>query len=181
MTRLQRAALLVSLIDAMRDNESWCGETNVQKATYFLQELLEVPLGFDFVLYKYGPYSFDLAEELTSLRADLILELKVRDLRYGASYVSGEMGNFVIERFTKTIGLYSGKIKFVAAWLGSRRVPELERLATALYVRLTKSSANARTRAEMLTQLKPHVSAIDAAEAVKEIDKMFEKTKQLIE
>ena len=78
MKRLQQAAILVSLIEALEKKDSWCGETNVQKATYFLQELFGVPLGFKFILYKYGPYSFDLSEKLTYLCADSILDLEVR-------------------------------------------------------------------------------------------------------
>ena len=69
MERLQRAAVLLSLIEQLKDRGSWCGDTHIQKTTYFLQELLKVPLGFEFILYKHGPYSFDLEDEITALRA----------------------------------------------------------------------------------------------------------------
>jgi len=70
MDRLRRAALLTQLIERLRRRGSWCGETHVQKATLFLQDLTRIPMGFDFILYKHGPFSFDLRDELTSLRAD---------------------------------------------------------------------------------------------------------------
>ena len=60
MERLQRAAILTELMDRLRADGSWCGETHVQKATYFLQEVLGVQTGFEYILYKHGPYSFDL-------------------------------------------------------------------------------------------------------------------------
>jgi uncharacterized protein YwgA len=60
MDRLRRAAILTRLIEQLRNGGSWCGETHVQKATFFLQELLNVPLSLDFILYKHGPFSFDL-------------------------------------------------------------------------------------------------------------------------
>lgn len=66
MKRLQRDAVILSLIENLRAKGSWCGETHIQKATYFVQELLRVPLEFEFVLYKHGPYSFDLSDELTA-------------------------------------------------------------------------------------------------------------------
>ena len=70
MDRFDRAAVLTELADRLRANGSWTGETHLQKATYVLQELLMVPLNFEFVFYKHGPFSFDLREELTSMRAD---------------------------------------------------------------------------------------------------------------
>jgi hypothetical protein len=66
MNRLQRAALLTELADKLREQGSWCGETHLQKATYFLQTLRLVPTGYDFILSKFGPFAFDLAEETIS-------------------------------------------------------------------------------------------------------------------
>ena len=60
MDRLRRAALLTRLIQRLRDRGSWCGETHLQKASLLLQDLTGVPLGFDYILYKHGPFSFDL-------------------------------------------------------------------------------------------------------------------------
>lgn len=84
MERLAREAVLLSLVEKLRQAGSWCGETHVQKATYFLQEVAGVPLGFPFILYKHGPFSFDLRDELTAMRADGFLTLEPRD-PYGAS------------------------------------------------------------------------------------------------
>jgi hypothetical protein len=52
-----RQVVLLSLLETMGARGSWCGETHVQKCTYFLQEALDVPLGLSFVLYKHGPFS----------------------------------------------------------------------------------------------------------------------------
>src|SRR5262249_25119884 len=78
MERLQRATVLLALIEELRDGGSWGGETHLQKAVYLLQELFQVPLGFDFVLYRHGPYSFDLADEVTALQADQLLATQLR-------------------------------------------------------------------------------------------------------
>src|SRR6266508_496167 len=73
MKRLQRAALLTELVEQMRAHDSWCGETHLQKATYFLQELLDVEMDYDFVLYKHGPFSFDLRDELGDFVSDKLI------------------------------------------------------------------------------------------------------------
>ena len=75
-----RAALIACLVAEMRkDNRSWCGETHIQEAVYFLQEITEVPLPFKFILHKHGPCCFKLRDELTNLRAEGWLELEMAD------------------------------------------------------------------------------------------------------
>ena len=44
MERLKRYAIVLSLIEQLRERGGWCGETHIQKTTYFLQNLLKVPL-----------------------------------------------------------------------------------------------------------------------------------------
>src|ERR1017187_9799640 len=101
MTEEQKDVVLLSFIDRLREKGSWCGETHVQKGTYFLQELLHVPLGFDFTFYKHGPYSFDFNDKITSLRADLLLAVKARD-PYGPTILLGENSENFLNRFPKT-------------------------------------------------------------------------------
>ena len=48
MNRMAKAALLMQLLNEMRQRGSWCGETHVQKSVYLLQELFGVPLEFQF-------------------------------------------------------------------------------------------------------------------------------------
>lgn len=181
MRRLQKAATLVSLVKSLGEHGSWCGETNIQKSAFFLQDLTGVPLGFEFVLYKYGPYSFDLTDELTALRADSILALETPDPRYGPSYRPGEMSDFALERFPRTVNRYKERVEFVAKRLGNKGVSELERLATALYVRLRgKGEAGVKARTDKIVKLKPHIRKPEAQQAVHEVDEMWEKAKQLV-
>src|SRR5580700_3742872 len=105
MTEPQKDVVLLSFIECLKENGSWCGETHVQKGTYFFQELMGVPLDFDFILYKHGPYSFDLKDKITALRADLLLTVVSRD-PYGPSIVLGENSSALLERFPKSRKLF---------------------------------------------------------------------------
>ena len=60
MLDVKQTVLVLLLLDQMSKQDSWCGETHVQKCAFFLQEGLEVPLDFEFIMYKYGPFSFEL-------------------------------------------------------------------------------------------------------------------------
>ena len=99
----RRAAILTELMDQLRANGSWCGETHVQKATYFLQEVLGVPTGFEYILYKHGPYSFDLTADLTALRADFLMEFNHRSPGYGPGLVPTPTTRSFASRYPRTL------------------------------------------------------------------------------
>ena len=172
MERLERDVILIRLIDELRGKGSWCGETHVQKATYFLQKMAGVPTEFEFILYKHGPFSFDLRDELAAMRADGLVTLHVQDPMYGPRIVPEDAtASRLKEQFPKTLERHESRIAFVAEKLGDKRVVDLERLATALFI--TKELAptgNASLRAQRINFLKPHVSVADALESIRSVD-----------
>jgi hypothetical protein len=179
MDRLRKAALLTTLIQKLREQGSWSGETHVQKGIFILQELMEVPLEFDFILYKHGPFSFDLRDELTALRADELLSLERQPWPYGPRLAPTERSVNIQSLFSKTVATFENQINFVALKLGGKGVTELERLATALYVtREGESGPSVDERAERLVHLKPHVSLTDARDAIIESDRMSAEAKE---
>jgi len=161
MERLQRAAVVSSLADALLKSGSWCGETHIQKSVYLLQEICTVPTGFEFVLYKHGPFSFDLSNELMSMRADGLLSV-VEQYPYGPKLVPTEAASAVQKRFPKTTAKYAHAVVFIARQVGSKTVTDLEKLATALYVEREHNIDNTDDWARQINTLKPHVS-VDAA------------------
>jgi uncharacterized protein YwgA len=171
MRRPQRTALLGSLCDKLRDHGSWCGETHVQKSVFVLEDMLDLDLDFDFVLYKYGPFSFDLRDELSRLRGLGLLGLEPR-YPYGPRLFNTDAMHEREQRFPRTLSRHENTLDFVASRLGPKSVDELERIATALYVTKRKPSAAADDRAEMLRELKAHVTAEQALAAVEELDDM---------
>lgn len=171
MRRLRKAAVLTRLIQRLGDNESWCGETHIQKATYFLQSLTGVPLEFDFILYKHGPFSFDLRDELTALRADGLLTLESRR-PYGARMTVTKQSDYIQGLHPKTLSKYENQVDFVAKKIGQKGVVELERLATALYVTKNFEDLTVDEKAEKLTSLKPHILLDNARNAVQEVNRL---------
>lgn len=172
MKRLQRAALLTELVEQMHDHNSWCGETHLQKATFFLQELLDVDLGYDFVVYRHGPFSFDLRDELAGFASDKLIRYQPQVPPYGPRITITGEGEKVQQIYPKTLARHADKIAFVAEKLDARGVIDLERLATALYVTLDEPQASVERRAELLRQLKRHIPEAAAVRAVREVDEI---------
>jgi hypothetical protein len=175
MDRLARAAVISRLVEQLRKHGSWSGETHVQKATLFLQELTGTPLDFDFMMYKHGPFSFDLRSELTSMRADELLKLEPQS-KYGPRIATTDQSAYIQRLYSKTLTKFDDSISFVAEKLGNKGVFDLERLATALFVtRRWPADSSVQKRADKLTALKPHVSREDAIAAVNQVDQMIEE------
>ena len=119
MDNLIRWSILLELISELKKEVSWCGETHIQKSTFFLEEMLNVPLELDFIMYKYGPYSFELNDDLTALRAYHYLFIIPQD-PYGVSYSLKDEENKLKKFYKKDIEKYSDKISSAAKFLVKR-------------------------------------------------------------
>ena len=180
MEKLQRSALVLTLARRLKANGSWCGETHIQKTVYFLQELARVPLDYEFILYKHGPYSFDLTEDITAMQANLLLKLEAQPYPYGPSYRITDSGERLERRYASVIDEYNRQIEFIAGSLGNKKVVELERLGTALFVTLEGATdGQAAARIQRIQQLKPHISRNEACDAVSLVDNLIDEAKRL--
>ncbi len=128
-----------------------------------------VPLGLNYIFYKHGPFSFDLNDQLTALRGNSLVELRSH-APYGPHLHTSQTADGYLGLFTKTIGSFGSDMDFVICKLASKNVAELERLSTALYVRMGKPGADDAELAEEMNRLKPHVSVQDALEALREVE-----------
>ena len=175
MNRMKRSALLTRLVQQLREAESWGGETHVQKATYFLQDLMKVPLGFDFILYKHSPYSFDLHDEIAALRGDGLLTFELH-CQYSPHLQPTDLCADIQGHFPKTLARYDSRIRLVAETFGDKGVVQLELLGTALYVTLNYGQS-VPCRADQMTCLKPHILPPQASKAIAEVDRIIADSK----
>lgn len=169
VSNLEQSSLILSLAVALKQNGSWAGETHIQKGGYFLTNLLAVPTGVSFILYKHGPFSFELRELLTDMEA--LGFIKWNSVPpYGPSISEGQFAAQLRAKFAGLATQYERQVNFVAHHLGHRNVADLERLATALYV--TEEGHQGPARVMRIVQLKPHVEILLAEKAVEEFDQM---------
>jgi len=179
MANLYQSCLILNLALALKANGSWAGETHIQKSAYFLNDLLKVPTGVDFILYKHGPFSFELRELLTDMEALQFIKWNSQP-PYGPSINEGQLSSLLQAKFSNQADQYKTQIEFVADHLGQHNVASLERLATALYI--TKKGFVGASRVGKIVELKPHVSVLLAEKAVEEFDRIQSEAqaKQLI-
>ncbi len=167
MGQSERRALVCRLVKAMREAGSWTGETHIQKCLYFLQNLMNVPSGYDFILYKHGPYSFELQREMAVMGARFQLDLEPR-YPYGPSVILGPRG----ENDLGLVSQYDTSVEFIAKELSTEVVTSLERLSTAFLVQLRYPDLKAQDVALEINKIKPHIPIPQARESVEEIDEL---------
>ncbi len=160
----ERRALISRLIQAMRDEGSWAGETHIQKSVLFLQDLLRVPIGYQFVLYLHGPFSFELRNELAHMRAGLMLEVEPNP-GYGPSFALGRWGKPAAERSKR----YENAIRFVAREMSQNDTRTLERLSTAFFLQNKYPEQSDDQIARWINKLKPHITIASASDAIRKV------------
>ncbi len=173
MNELVQRTILVGLVKRLAAKGSWAGETHVQKAAYLLSELRDVEFNFDFILYKYGPYSFGLHDELATMCSENLIERILPDPRYGPQLLVRPGGARLEERFQTTVQRYEDALEWITDILGGRRVAELERLATAMWMTRQNPQGPVSARAQGVVDVKRHISLDDATAAVEEIDALI--------
>jgi hypothetical protein len=172
-----RCALIIDLIKRLRERGSWCGETHVQKALFILQDISKSNFGYKFIIYKHGPYSFELNNELAAMRAAKILEFQFPREGYGPSIGPTSFGERVYKANEENIQRYFSINKFLAEWFAASDVRHLEKVATAYYVTKKNPRDPAIDRARKLISLKPHVDIRAAEEAVRIVDEKRKEAK----
>jgi uncharacterized protein YwgA len=166
MTKTSEMILIGGIAKALRDRGSWTGETHIQKASYIAKVVREVPFESDFVLYKHGPFSFDLSKSISHMVGRSFLYLEVNP-GYGPSYrLSEQLWKALDNSLQQYYKTYESSILSICTILAKKNVAELERIATAVYVSSNHPLFDSEENASMIMRLKPHITRELALEAV---------------
>ena len=178
LTNIEKWVVIGELVRGLREQQGWAGETHLQKTLFFLQELLQVPMGYDFMLYKHGPYDFDLHDELGGMLTNSLLALEHRP-PYGPRFKVGDVGEGLINQRRNDIVSYIHHIEFIAETLSKKDIRDLERLGTALLLKKEFPDLDQETLASKIVELKPHISQSMALSAVQEVSEIENKAKSI--
>jgi len=178
MNKLKRYAILVTVIEKLKEKGSWCGETHIQKTVYFLERLFKDVLDYQFVLYKYGPFSFGLRDDLGIMESMDVIRV-IPQPRYGPQIIPSKLAKKVKELFPKTLTCVKEKVEFITDKLASRNAAELESLATSLYVESKLPNSSDLEKAQEICRLKPHISFREALDRLREVKQILEEANRV--
>ena len=171
----EKHALILAVIEKLRQHGSWTGKTHVQKALSLLADTSDVDVPFAFVLYRHGPYSFDVESELEQMRSYSAIDVLPNPAGYGVTIRPGRMAPFV-KNEASLASEDETAIDRVCAFVDGKTVTELERVATAAWIRGRKEVADPRKVAEQLHELKPHISVAEASVADRELCRFLDQS-----
>jgi hypothetical protein len=167
-----RQQLPLELAGRLAGQSPQFGKTAFLKMAYLLQELYEVPLGYRFSLYTYGPYSPEVLADLEY--ANLRKQVEVE-------YLGDPQGGFRItpsrvvggsNSQNELMAKYSQVLDDLVEHFGSFNARELELRTTSIFlwkrIRPTKPE-DLSTLIEAVRQLKPHFSNIAIGSAINDL------------
>lgn len=161
-----RRRFVAHVVRELTKYESWCGETHVQKALFYLRTLFERDAGFNFHLHYHGPFSADVSETLQFMvgYGEIAYEPQppyrphIRLTDAGESMPESRAGDARI-------------VEWVAQQLGSKGVDALEGPATATLLRSQRRWEDDDLARE-INRLKKHISLEDARVAIAEAKRL---------
>ena len=159
----RKHALILEVVNGLKANGSWTGKTHVQKTMFLVSEATSVEIPFEFVLYKHGPYSFDIETELEQMKSYDALVVKPVS-SYGVEIKPS--GNVEMINSRHLISeAEKQSIDQICRFVGSKGAVDLERLATAVWIRSHEQVTDQHEVAKRLNALKPHIPVADAEAA----------------
>ena len=155
------------------------GKTAFVKLVYLLQELHQVPLGYRFTLYSYGPYCKDVLADLERAQVNGWVDINFEEKEAGFKI---EPRNLEKEApvFNQVVKEYWSQIRELVNEFGALTARELELRTTIVYLSKTLSCAGGgRSRwdhiANAVQQLKPQFDIPEIRAAARELEHIGEE------
>ena len=121
----KKASLVLAVIRSLKQHGSWTGKTHVQKSLFLIKTATQIDVPFTFVLFKHGPYSFELETELEQMKSYLAITSEPDPNGYGVVLSPGPGSRFIDERGGLS-DVESMRVGRVCRFVGQRNVSELE-------------------------------------------------------
>ena len=169
-----RTAVLTALVQRAPKSP---GRTALMKFAYLLQTVRQVPLGYRFRLYNYGPYDEQVLVDAREAAAagHLKSQLVTYSHGYGYEFSVGEGSPGSMDEQVALLESYSADIDWVISSFGSDSASRLELISTLVFALCDKQKKlNRNELIERVHEIKPHFSKESIRDVADEIDGMLQ-------
>src|SRR5579872_3204137 len=149
---------------AKRSGAGYIGRTALMKYMYFLQTIKDVPLGYDFSLYSYGPFDSEVLADLSSAEALKIVDVDTVAFSggYGYKIQPGSCATASENEASHLLDKHKKDIDWLFSVFGSLNSSELELVSTIVYADRENAEASTRMSIAEVTirvnEIKPRFS-----------------------
>ena len=178
MEEKDRVNFICFLLGALKDKNGWAGMIHLQKGCYIAQEMLGVPLDYKFIQCVYGPYAFDLRDEVRMINDKFILIKSYPPVGYGCAYNFYEDVEKWVEA-KKDNYKFKDEINFIADWFLDKKIGRLEKLAAAYMINEKYPDAEREERMKKLIGWKPFMTELQAKKSFDEVEVKVKEVEEL--
>jgi uncharacterized protein YwgA len=164
------AAWIIAAADALNQHGSWTGRVHLHKHLFIAQVLGLADPPFKFVLYDYGPYSFELDEQIVDLELFGQLLRSYPQPGYGPKYEPSLQGRNSAQLRPEE----QEALERVASELGRRSSKDLELIATCLWMKKRENKSDNTAVVSAVHEVKPRYSEPEITNALREAEKLEE-------
>ena len=146
------------------------GRTALMKFMYFLQTLRNVPLGYRFSLYSYGPFDSSVLTDLGE--AELFGYVTSRTVDYSSGY-GYEIKEVEPASESELLEKYGGDIDWVIGEFGTRNSADLELASTIIFADREEEPASQEIDGlvRKVHQVKPHFDEDRISQRIDELQR----------
>ena len=163
MIQEDRYAIIRYIVDKLKD----VGKIRMQKLVYFLQWIFDVPLGYDYKMHYYGPYSDELNDDLIAMQMSKNVEMGTDPSGYGYHIIPGTESVAIKDEI---LGKYSEKISKCLSEFDKFNPSELEILGTLHFVKYIAGVSDEDKIIEKTSMLKPVFTKVTIEQTYKKLE-----------
>lgn len=182
MDILEKIVVLLYLVSEGQRMIGVLGHTHVQKLVYLLEHARGLPLGYEFKMHHYGPYSEGLRDDLFSLSSSEWGLADVKMILYPSGYagysfsvtkaaeefLNGEEQKKLLERHSQTVAELLRLFK-------DKQARDVELIGTTHFVwrllKERKAEASPGKCVSLVKALKPHFSEEEVSQTLQMLQK----------
>jgi len=148
---LFRLAVLSELVE---QSPGRLGRTAIMKLAYFLQTVKQVPLGYNFRLYTYGPYDSDVLTHLSQAESMRAIKSKVvsNPSGYGYEFEPGSSLDELKGLIMAELTVHQEAVNWVVSEFSNMTASDLELVSTIVYADREAGQKSETLRIESLCQ-----------------------------
>ncbi|WP_457591089.1 hypothetical protein [Geoglobus sp.] len=149
---MDKFVMILQAIEELNKVGSWSGNTHIQKTIELAQSLVEEDI-YAFTLHHYGPFSFELREDLDALVGAGFVKKQTDE--YGYHYTLTEKGRKYLEKNKPDENVRTA-IARISERFGKSSTLILELISTIDYVTKKFDAKTDEEVAKIVKRLKPH-------------------------
>lgn len=171
----ERLALIVTITELMAARQKDFGRTAAMKFIYLLQTLKNVPLGYNFSLYSYGPFASPVLDDLSYAETLGAVTEKVLYFSggYGYDIKPSEAAHELKTKGNHFLQQYQSSINWVIDQFADYSASALELISTIVYadqeMKTKQTSMPLLALVQLVREIKPHFTNAQIERHTKEL------------